>query len=470
MKHILLAIVVGCITQVCLAQTPFEHTYGGPETDIGFSVQQTADGGFALFGITWNTNGMSADMYLLKTDEAGVEQWSQTYGTVNLDLGYCARQTSDGGFILCGMVAGFENDSLTLVRTDAQGAILWMNRYPGTLGRDIGYAVEQTSSGGFVVCGFTQGTGIEEDVYLVRTDADGAIIWSRSVDLGGSEVGWSLRQTADDGIIVLANSFTFADTDGDIHLLRFDQNGDTLWTRTITNPGPDETHGLAITNDGGFIIAGGNGYPSRDIFLVRTDANGQEQWRRTYASAGDNMALDIQVMDDGGFIACGRKENLLTDNIEMHLFRTDGDGNLEWERTFPRGIFSEAWSLDRTIDGGFAVFGSTVDILDGISNTDMYLVKTDGAGYSAVGSLTNNLSQLSVFPNPATDRIRLDAGKGQLTSVTLLDISGAEVIRETYNAVSVADLGVRQYSNGTYLLVATLMDGGVCSQPIVISH
>ncbi|MBL7938359.1 MAG: T9SS type A sorting domain-containing protein [Flavobacteriales bacterium] len=451
-------------------QITFERTYGGIGGDIGFSVEQTTDNGYALFGVTWNGTAGSTDMYLVKTDEYGTEQWSNTYGSVNQDMGYTARQTNDGGFILCGMVGSFGSDSLTLVRTDANGDPLWARQYPGSLGRDIGYSVQETSDGGFAVCGFTENVGTAEDVYLVRTDANGDTLWTRTVDLGNSEVGWSLRQTDDDGFIVLANRFTFADPEGDIYLIRFDASGDTLWTRTIIAPGVDESHGLAITANGGFILVGGNGYPSRDILLVRTDEFGMEQWRRTYATTGDEMAIDVQEMEDGGFICAGRKENLLTSEIQMHLLRTDPDGDILWERTFQQGIFSEANSLDRTSDGGFVMLGYTVDTLDGAAYTDMYLVKTDGSGYASVSTPTGETNPVFVFPNPTAELVQLDAGTVHLTSVTLFDATGRPVLNRTFTGVSMAELTVGHLSDGAYMLVVSSGERTISTHALQIVH
>ncbi len=468
MQRILLLITTLSATHMALAQITFEQTYGGVAGDFGFSVEQTSDGGYALFGSTWNGTAGSADMYLIKTDAAGVEQWSNNYGAVDMDMGYNARQTSDGGYILCGMFGTFGTDTLTLVRTDASGTALWIERYPGSLGRDIGYSVEETSDGGFLVCGFTEGTGTEEDVYVLRTTGNGTLLWATAVDFGASEVGWCLRRTDDDGCIVVANSFDAGDPNGEINLLRFDPNGDTLWTRTILTPGADESHGLAITSDDGLIIAGGIGYPDRDILLVRTDELGNEQWRRTHATLGDEAARDVQQMDDGGFIVGGRKEDLLTNDIQMHLMRTDADGYMEWERTFQQGIFSEANSLDRTSDGGFVLFGHTTDTLGGFAYTDMYLVKTDGAGYSTVASIADPGGPILVYPNPAADRIRLDAGKAHLTSAVLFDPTGKPVLSETFSATTTAELSLGHLCCGAYVLTATAENGRSTSQALLI--
>ena len=467
MKLIMLSLGLG-FAQIGISQITFDQVYGEGLTAFGFNVEQTMDGGYAVFGSSWSNGG--ADMYLLKTDAYGVEQWNRNYGSVNPDLGYGAHQTLDGGYILCGTSNALGNDSLILVRTDGDGTALWTRTYPGSLGRDIGFSVLQTSDGGFAVCGFTQGAGIAEDIYLVRTDPNGDTLWTSSIDLGNSEVGWSVRQTSDGGFIVLANSYSFADPDGDIYLLRYDSYGDTLWTRTIISPGPDETHGFAICSDGGYIIAGGNGYPNRDLLLIRTDAQGMEQWRQTPASSGDQMANQIQEMDDGGFVVCGRTALPPPSVTYMYLLRTDDNGTMLWEREFGRGIFSEAISLDRTSDGGFVIAGSTTDTIAGFAYTDMYLVKTNGDGVVSIAPSETLDPLVKCYPNPATDRLRIDSGTATILSIKLLDAMGQCVLDVRTSNVSHYALGVENLANGPYVLAATISDGRTYTQRVLVAR
>ena len=468
MKQILGSFGMFLATAGLPAQSTFEAVYGATGLDLGFGVQQTTDGGYILSGVTHSEGNGSGDMYLVRTDANGVVQWTETYGTINLEIGYAVEQTADGGFAMCGMFNGFGSDTLTLVRTDASGGTLWVQHYPGTLGRDLGYALQQTSDGGFVVCG---SSGFElDDAYIVRTDAAGDLVWSSTVDLGGGEMAMALQQTPDNGSIVLVQNSGFADPEGEVHLLRMDPFGDTLWTRTYATPGADEARGLAITSDGGYIIAGGNGYPNRDIQLIRTDALGGELWRRVHATEGDELAMDVQPMEDGGFIVCGRKENATTGDIQMHLFRTDASGVMDWERTFQRGIFSEANSLDRTSDGGFVLLGSTTDVLNGQAYTDMYLVKTDGAGYSAMAEGAGEAVAIPVYPNPATDQIWFELPTAGWTAASLVDPTGRAVRLGSFMGPGTATWDLDQYVNGTYMLLFRTEDGRRLQQRVVISR
>lgn len=109
-------------------QITFQNTHGGNGYDFGISVQQTTDGGYILFGHTDSLGNGSVEIYLVKTDDQGNEQWHQTYGGADFDIGISAQQTTDGGYILCGAYSGFGNDSLALIKTDPAGnVVLLMN-------------------------------------------------------------------------------------------------------------------------------------------------------------------------------------------------------------------------------------------------------------------------------------------------------------------------------------------------------
>lgn len=448
-----LPLAVALLPTALAAQITFEHTYGGPEADIGFQVQQTNDGGYALFGATWNNTAGSADMLLIRTDAIGNELWSRTYGGVNLDMGYGGRQTADGGYVLCGMFGGFGTDSLTLIRTDALGNMTWTGHYPGALGRDIAYNVVETANGGFTVCGFTEGTGVAEDALLLHVDATGGLQWARTIDLAASEVAWNLVATNDGGYAMVLNSFQVGDVNGDPVLVRCNAQGDTLWTRRYVFGGADETHGLALTNDGGFLLAGGNGYPDRDLVLLRTDAQGNELWRQEWVTAWDEMANGVQAMDDGGFIGAGRTAAQQPGQVAMYLLRTDAAGTLLWERTVERGLICQANALDRTDDGGVVVIGYTTDTLGGGSLTDIFLAKADGAGYTSLEPKDDPSQGMTIAPNPATDRTTLKLPAGTSWHVSVHGTNG-RAVAELVSAGQHTEVNVADWSPGIYLVRA----------------
>jgi hypothetical protein len=155
------------------SQQRWERNYGGAGEDYGLSVQQTSDTGYIVAG--WTASfGNSNQVYLIKTNASGDTLWTRTYGGTGGDGGYSVRQTSDGGYIVAGATNPFGNgDQVYLVKTNASGDTLWTRTYGGT-GGDGGYSVRQTSDGGYIVAGVTYSFGNGEQVYLIKTDAKAA--------------------------------------------------------------------------------------------------------------------------------------------------------------------------------------------------------------------------------------------------------------------------------------------------------
>ncbi|HID93161.1 MAG TPA: hypothetical protein EYP60_03595, partial [bacterium (Candidatus Stahlbacteria)] len=130
--------------------TLWTRTYGGIYWDEGKSVQQTQDGGYILVGYTESFGTMCRDVYLIKTDAQGDTLWTKRYGGIGSDKGYSVQQTPDGGYIITGDY-------------------------------DFGCSVQQTSDGEFIIVGTTLSLGAgKDDVWLIRTDANGDTLWTKT--------------------------------------------------------------------------------------------------------------------------------------------------------------------------------------------------------------------------------------------------------------------------------------------------
>ncbi|MEW5759208.1 MAG: hypothetical protein AB1779_00405 [Candidatus Thermoplasmatota archaeon] len=280
-------------------------TYGGSYSDMGYSVQQTTDGGYIIVGETSSYAAGAYDVWLIKTDSSGNMQWSRTYG---------------GG-----------NGDVWLIKTDSHGNMQWNRTYGGSY-EDGGYSVQQTNDGGYVIAGYTLSYGAGNgDVWLIKTDSYGNIQWNRSYGGSYEDGGYSVQRTTDGGYIIVGETSSYGAGAYDLWLIKTDSHGNMQWSRTYGGGNGDLGYSVQQTNDGGYVIAGftvsyGAGYA--DVWLIKTDSHGNMQWNRTYGGSGDDWGNSVQQTNDGGYIIAGYTMSYGAGFYDVWLIKTDSLGNI----------------------------------------------------------------------------------------------------------------------------------------------
>ncbi len=272
-------------------------------------------------------------------------EWTQSYGGVDDDRAYSVVATSDGGFALAGDTYSFgmgKND-FWLIKTDSLGNMLWNRTYGGS-DYDACYSIIVTSDGGFALAGYTWsfGNGLR-DFWLVKTDGDGIVEWNQTYGGEGADSAYSVCQSSDGGFVLAGVTYSFGAGESDVWLVKTDAFGNVEWEKTYGSSALEGAYCMVKTSDGGYALAGhkrsaGVGYSY--VWLLKTDSSGNLEWDQIYGGEDGDRAVDLVQASDGGYaLAClkysanGPEDPPENDLPDFWLIKTDGFGNLEWDKS-----------------------------------------------------------------------------------------------------------------------------------------
>jgi len=433
MKRLSAVLFVLLLVSLSNAQQRWTRTYGGANGDYGYSVQQTTDGGYIIAGSTTSFGAGYEDVYLIKTNASGDTLWTRTYGGTAMDVGCSVLQTTDGGFVIVGYTSSFGAGGLDvyLIKTNASGDTLWTRTYGGP-NNDYGNSVHQTFEGGYIIAGSTLSFGAAGDVYLIKTNASGDTLWTKTYGGASLDYGNSVQQTLGGGFVIAGYTASFG-VGGDVYLVKTNASGDTLWTRSYGGTGLDYGNSVQQTLGGGYIIAGytysfGQGLDD-DAYLIKTNASGDSLWTRTYGGSHADWGNSVQQTFDGGYIIAGGTNSFSAGDNDVFLIKTNSSGNALWTGTFGGPGDDRGYSVQQTPDDGYIIAGVTTSF--GAGSNDIYLIKTDANGNVGVeeergqGDKGTRGQGVTVTPNPFTSFATLPGHEAERFS--LYDISGRKV-------------------------------------------
>ncbi len=346
---------------------------------------------------------------MVKLDSLGNILWQKAYGTSANEEArtpHSIQQVSDGGYIVA---ANCEGD-YWMMKLDSTGGIEWQKKYGGN-NSEFAWAVQTTADGGYVVVGttFSFVSSGGADVWILRLDSSGNVIWEKSYGGPGVfEMAFAIKQTFDGGFIVSAYTYAWSTTSYfSAWVLKLYANGEIEWQKAYGGGGDrqgDFFNFVSQTSYGNYILTGNtmswspgpyNSYDYTNVWAMKLNASGNVIWSKAYGGVDlrANGGSSIEEITDGNYIISGLTRSYgksYTENLyDLWVLKIDPDGQIIWEKAYggnkEDGQCRNGSSIRQTSDGGFILSSDTASFSSG-GTTDAWALKLDTDGNISGGN------------------------------------------------------------------------------------
>jgi len=478
----------------------WQETYGGSHDEMGRNLLRTADNGFVVSGFTTSVDGDISgqngdhDMWVFKIDSTGTLLWQQTLGGVSWDDAHGLAPAADGGYFLTGYITPYPvlYSDIGVVKLDSGGNVQWNIDLGGSSNETVA-CIEGTPDGGCILIarttsndGDVSGNHGADDAWVVKLDSAGGLEWQRCYGGSLAEVGWSITRTMDGGYVFTASSLS---SDGDVSqnlgandvwVVKVDSVGAILWEQSFGGTWSENPFDLALTSDGGYVIAARTSsndgdvsglHGDEDAWIVKLDSLGNLQWQHCIGGSLFDTPIDMDQLYDGGFIFTGNTRSAdgdVTSNqgwSDAWVVRLDPFGDLLWQKTMGGTDFDGGSAIVALPNGHFMMAGHAQsndgDVQDFIGVRDVWLVELGEEDFSTAVDPSLPAPGLSATPNPSNGVFRITGDIGSNAGYVIFNSLGAAVFSgHLQDPVSFIDLST--LPTGPYVLRASSNEGSLC--------
>ena len=324
--------------------------------------------------------------------------WERFYGGNKVDRGHAIIQTNDRGFLMVGFSESFGTDNdqdVYVVKTDIDGTLVWTNVYDESF-IEQGNDVIQAANGDLIIVGTIKDISSSyRDLYVLSISASGKFLWSKRYSGAGNRVGKSITHGVDGGYVIVGETTTPDNEESDVLLLKIDRQGNEIWTRSFGREKDDEGTAVTTIGDGYAVVANSEGVANRnDIILYRVDAEGKLKWQDMIGTEEVEEANDIIATRDGGLAITGNIKN----NRDLLVAKYNDDtGRRLWLVSTGNKELAEVGKAIIELENGDLVVAGHAE--QNSINVDFFM-----AGFSADGD--------SLWQNKTGDVVNVDFTEG----------------------------------------------------------
>jgi len=419
-------------------------------SDVLHSLITLPNGDIVIGGWTNAEQSQGENILLMRLDPNGNIIWQYSIGKNELDYVQIINLTQDNNIIVGGHTRSFGAGSydIVLMKVDLDGKILWQKTY-GTYDDNAIANVLPLEDGGFLVGGWSYlGSGRAHDALIFKTDADGNLLWQKHYGTKNYEVVKDLIE-ANDGNYILLGVLYSDETQFDIWVVKLDPNGEIIWQKSFGGNG-NENPVKIINSDGSYLIFGTSDSFStdgKDIFILSINENGEVNWAKTYPDQMETNLISATTYDKDRYLAVGSSgpKSGQNNDLLIAIFNSNGDflkGKLFGGDNNELGYSIVEYENNLILAGGYSYSFSSN------GNSDILLLLTDENLTLPPGDVKVNDFNLSGSPTSINFEEVTTVASEDTTSLVVtdtdFDVSDPHLVMRNLNVVSSVEVPKEQ--------------------------
>lgn len=411
------------------------------------SFHQTTDGGYITSGSMKRIARNNINMLVSKLDGKGNLVFAfSSESPVNENL-LDIKVTRSENLILLGK---YDNKTI-LVSLNQTASIIWS--------KILGFSYYANSidenNNGFFIAG-----SVNDNLFIAKLNKTGDIIWCKVFK--GSNMSnqfKSLKTVQDEGVVSTGFAYSYGVGLCDIPIIKFDSNGVKIWSKILGGSKIDEANSIKETKDKNLILGGwsssfGN-YEYKNILISKLDPSGNLLWAIIIKS--ENTKLDCvlnsfdEIDEDIIFTGnCNFLKQTGDDNYDIIIGKFNTSSmSLSWMKRIGESGIDSGLSIEKTFDGGFAVFGKWNGINSNSSSfCNSVLIKLDSNGNFINSEMFDLKDITSIF---SVEDITLKITINNLYAEEY-DISPIEMNNSTINFVDVKKVALINFIQSDFII------------------
>jgi len=340
----------------------------------------------ALSTMVLKANKIPTDSHVKKVvkKEAYKKVWEKVYGGKDDDIAHDIVALENGESAIVGSCKSFEAErtDICVSRMGVDGQMKWTILLGGKK-EDEGKAITRSADGNLFVLGMTKSLSknYDRDIYVAKVTLEGKVLWEKAIGGDRDEAPGGIAGLDDGGVMIVGDTESFGKRYRDIYIAKLTKEGKTVFARTIGGDKTDEARDLTRLSDGNLALVGMREVSKayEEFFVMKFDQNGKSIWTKTFGEYDDDSLESVTATADGGLVAVGKTRSYQSEQTDLTVMKLSKEGKVLWHKIYGFKYYEYGNAVTMTSEGGFMLAGGTSTLGKGSHSVYMLALDANGA-------------------------------------------------------------------------------------------